>query len=45
MQACVREMDMVSRIGGDEFIVFLTKIETSSACRQTQISYCQAHFD
>jgi len=33
MQACVREMDMVSRQGGDEFIVLVTNIETTSACK------------
>ena len=32
MQACVREMDMVSRAGGDEFIVLVTNIESSNAC-------------
>lgn len=32
MQACLREMDMVSREGGDEFIVLVTNIETNSAC-------------
>tara|TARA_R110002050_G_scaffold57423_5_gene129343 strand:- start:264039 stop:266102 length:2064 start_codon:yes stop_codon:yes gene_type:complete len=32
MQACVREMDMVSREGGDEFIVLVTNIESTTAC-------------
>ena len=30
MQSCVRETDMVSRIGGDEFIVLITDVENKT---------------
>lgn len=33
MQLCIRETDMVSRIGGDEFAIIVTNIESIKACR------------
>ncbi|NOQ16019.1 MAG: diguanylate cyclase [Methyloprofundus sp.] len=33
MQSCIRETDMVSRIGGDEFAIIVTNIESIKACR------------
>lgn len=32
MQNCIRETDMVSRFGGDEFIVLVTNIDSDNAC-------------
>lgn len=33
MLECVREVDVVARIGGDEFIILLTGLESSEACQ------------
>jgi len=33
MQSCIRETDMVARIGGDEFIVLVSDVENVQACQ------------
>lgn len=33
MQSCIRDMDSISRIGGDEFIVLVTDIKTLGPCK------------
>jgi diguanylate cyclase (GGDEF)-like protein/PAS domain S-box-containing protein len=42
MRACLRDSDMVARIGGDEFIVLLNDIDASASARQVAEKIRQA---
>ena len=33
MQAYIRETDVIARVGGDEFVILMTNIETKEACQ------------